>query len=144
MCLFGQQAQTGQHVVGAERAVEPDTQDGSVLYADEEGLECLSAQQSALSVVDRDAEQERDVDGCLLGGLHEGVDGCLGVERVEDGLEQDAVHAAFQQGADLFHVGRLHLVVADGAEGRVADVGTHGERLVGRPYGSHHEARLRG
>ena len=85
-CFGGQEAQTGQHVVCAERAVESDAQDGGVLYAGEECLECLSAQQSALSVVDRDAEQERDVDGCLLGGLHEGVDGGFGLLQFRSDL----------------------------------------------------------
>ena len=63
----------------------------------------------------------------------DGVDRRLGVERVEDGLDQQEVGAALEQPVDLLAIGAAQLVEGDGAEAR--DCVTSGEieavRLVG-------------
>ena len=46
----------------------------------------------------------------LLEDLVDGVEGGLGVERVEDGLHQQEVHAAFEQRFHLFLVGGHQLI----------------------------------
>ena len=73
-----------------------------------------------------------------------GIDGGLGVERVEDGFHQQGVHSAFEQGLHLFGVGLGQVVEGEGAEGGVVDVGTEGEGLVGGAHGACHVAGAAG
>ena len=64
----------------------------------------------------------------------------LGVERVEDGLDQQQIDAAGDQGAHLLGVGGLHLVEGDHAEAGVVGVGRVGERDGQRADGAGDEA----
>ena len=57
----------------------------------------------------------------------------LGVERVEDRLEQQQVGAAVDQPADLLAVRVAHARECLGAERRVVDVGRDRQRAVGGP-----------
>ena len=75
--------------------------------------------------------------------LVDGEERRLGVERVEDGLDQQDVHAALDERAHGLEVGVLHLVEGDGAEARVVHVRREGERAVHRPEHAGHEARPR-
>ncbi len=64
----------------------------------------------------------------------------LGVERVEDRLDQQGVDARAQERAGLLGVGGDHLVPGDGAVVGSVHVGRHGERPVERPDRSGDEA----
>ena len=64
----------------------------------------------------------------------------LGVQRVEDGLDEQNVHAAVQQSANLFAVGPDQFIKGRSASGRVADVGADGRGFGRRPDGTGHEA----
>ena len=66
----------------------------------------------------------------------------LGVQRVEDGLDQEEVGAALEQAARLLAVGVAQLVEGDGAGARIVDVGRHRGGAVGRPDRAGDEARL--
>jgi hypothetical protein len=66
----------------------------------------------------------------------------LGVERIEDRLDQQEVRTARDERANLVDVGRLHLVERDDAEARVVGVRRVGERNGQRPNGPGDEARL--
>ena len=71
----------------------------------------------------------------------------LGVQRVEDGLDQQQVDAAFDQRARAFEIGRSELVEIDVAEGRIVDVRRERRRAVRRTERAgdeHHFAGLRG
>ena len=60
----------------------------------------------------------------------------LGVERVEDRLDEQHVGAAVDQAAGLLEVGLDELVVGDVAGAGVVDVGGDGRRAVGRAEGA--------
>ena len=66
--------------------------------------------------------------------------GRLGVQRVEDRLNDDEVGAALDQRAGGLGVGIVQLVERHGAEAGVVDVGRDRCRAVGRPERSHDEA----
>ena len=70
--------------------------------------------------------------GERLLGFERRHDRGLGVQRVENGLDEDKVDAAVDQGIDLFTIDGLHLVEVDFAEGGIVDVGRKRQRLVGR------------
>ena len=66
----------------------------------------------------------------------------LGVERVEDGLDQQQVGAAFDQRLDLLVVGGAQLLEVDVARARVVHVGADAGGLGRRAEGAGDEARL--
>ena len=134
-CLVCKQSQCREHVVGTERAVESNAENGRMLYAGEECLHGLTGKQPACLVADSDAEHERDVGSPALSGNLIGMYGSLAVERVEDGLKHDGIYAAVHEHTYLLEVSLLHLVVCHGTHCRIAHVGAEGESLVGWSYG---------
>ena len=64
----------------------------------------------------------------LLEVAGDGEDGGLGVERVEDRLDQQQVDAAVDQTAGRFGVGRDQLVEGDVAVAGIVDVGRDAKR----------------
>ena len=76
----------------------------------------------------------------LVEHLLDGDERGLGVERVEDGLDEQHVDAARDERAHLLRVGRLDLVEGDDAEAGVVGVGRVGERDGERPDGAGDEA----
>ncbi len=71
----------------------------------------------------------------------DGRDRRLGVERVEDGLDQQEVGAALEQALDLLGIGDAQFVEGDGAEARIGHVGRDRGGAVGRPERAGDEAR---
>ena len=80
----------------------------------------------------------------LLEDAFDGVEGGLGVEGVECGLDEEDVRAAVEQAACGFGVGGDKLVEGDVAVAGVVHVGGDGERLVGGAEASGDEAGLVG
>ena len=80
-------------------------------------------------------------DAARLGDVGDGRDRRLGVERVEDGLDQQEVGAALEQPLDLLGIGAAQLVEGDGAEAGIGDVGRDRGGAVGRPERAGDEAR---
>ena len=83
----------------------------------------------------------------LAGVLKELVDGeqrRLGIERVEDGLDQEHIRATFEQRLALFVVRVAQLIEADVARARVVHVRRDAGRLGRRAEGAGHEARALG
>ena len=109
-----------------------------------ERVERLARQRAAAAIGDRDRDHQRQADAALLEHVLDRDDAGLGVERVEDRLEEDDVGAAVDQAAHLFLVGRAALVERHRAEGRVVDVGRDRERPVHRADRAGDEARLVG
>ena len=134
-CTACQLLEVGLHLAGTKRAVESHGEDGERGHRGQKGVERLSAQRASRPV----ADGHRQHDGQPR--LHGGTDGRLGVERVEDGLYEQHVYPTLGQRLHLLGVGRQQLVVGHLAPRRVADVGRHGARLVGRAHGASHKAR---
>ena len=60
---------------------------------------------------------------CASVDLGDGSDRRLGVERVEDGLDQQEVGTAFEQPFGLLGIGAAQLVEGDRAQAGIGDVG---------------------
>ena len=103
------------HLPGAKGAVDPHDHGVRVRDREPESLDRLAGQRPTAAVDDRDRdptwEVGGDVDRC--------GDGRLGVEGVEDGLDQQQVDATVTQGLDLLGVGLVDLVEVDRPERRV-------------------------
>ncbi len=130
------------HFLGAERAVEPDRQRRGVAHGIPESLRRLAGEKAAGEVGDGAGDHQRHVDAALFGDLGNGVDRRLGVERVEDGLDQQHVGAAVEQTPHLLAVGHAQIVEGDGAEAGIAHVGRDRGGAVGRAERAGDETRL--
>ena len=131
----------GTHQLGAERAVEAEREGPQVAHGEVERLRRLAGQGAARAVGDGAGDDQRQLDAHLVEHGERGKAGRLGIQRVEDGLDQQHVGAALDQAARLLGVGLDQLVVADVAEARVVDVGRDGGGAVGRPHGAGDDAR---
>ena len=80
----------------------------------------------------------------MLGSALDRHERGLGIESVEDGLDQEQIDAAFEQRGGLFAVGGDQLVEAQRAIGGVVDARRERERLVGGSECSGDEARAIG
>ncbi len=88
----------------------------------ESGCECRTEFQNASGVWPESSRPDLSVmvpdtitgtlDAALVENLGEGVERGLGVQRIEDGLEQEDVGAAVQQPARLFAIGLAQFVEA--------------------------------
>ena len=107
-----------------------------------ERLRQLARQQAAGFVGDGAGDHHGHVDAALFGDFGDRVERRLGVQRVEDGLDQQQIGAAVEQALDLLAIGRAQIVEGDGAEAGVGDVGRDRGGAVGRADGAGDKARL--
>ena len=98
-------------------------------------------QQAAGAVGDGAGDHDRQPHAARFADVGDGGDRRLGVERVEDRLDQQEVGAALDQAVDLLGIGGAQLVEGDGAEARIGHVGRDRGGAVGRPERAGDEAR---
>ena len=105
-----------------------------------EGFDGLAGERASAAVHDGDGGDHRHA---VAGGLEIFLDGeerGFGVERVEDGFEEQQVGAAFDQGAGLRGVDFAQAVEGDAARGGVRDVLRNRGGARGRAQGAGDEA----
>ena len=126
----------------AERAVQADRDRLRVPHRIPERRRRLAGQQAAGAVGDGAGDHHRHVEAGLLADFGNGVDRRLGVERVEDRLDQQQVGAAVEQPAHLLAIGFAQLVEGDGAEAGIGHVRRDRGGAVGRAQSAGDEAPL--
>ena len=139
---FGDLGEVLAHRRRAERAIEPDRERAGVAQRMPEGGRRLARQRAAGKVGDRAGDHQRQAHALGGEGLLAGEHRRLGVERVEDRLDQDEVGAAVDQAGDLLGIGLAQHVEGDGAEAGIVDVGRDRGGAVGRPERAGDEAAL--
>ncbi len=121
-------------LVGAQRAVQSEADRAGVAQAVPEGFGRLAGEGPPALVGDRAGDHHGDTTlGLSLEEALDGEDRGLSVERVEDGLDQQQVGTAVQQGDGGVGVGLDQLVPAHRPEARVVDIRRERQRLGGRP-----------
>ncbi len=131
----GELGEIGPHLRGAERAVEADQQRAGVPDRVPERLGDLAGQGATGGVGDGPGDGDRPAPAALLEQRLEGEDRGLGVERVEDRLDEQQVRAAVDQAVGLLEIGVDQLDEGDVAGARVVDVRGDRGRAVGRTRG---------
>jgi hypothetical protein len=126
--------EVGPQVLGAQRAVEAEGQRPRVAQRVPEGLRRLAGERAAGGIGDGAGNHHRPAPAGFVEELLNGEQRGLGVERVEDRLHQQDVHAAGGEAAACFEVVGHQLVEGDIARAGVVDVGRErgGARGVGR------------
>jgi hypothetical protein len=109
-----------------------------------EGLDGLGRDHGFAAAADGGGDHDGQLDAVLVEDFADGDEGGLGVERIEDGLDQEEVGPARDEGADLVFVGGLDLVEGDDAEAGVIGVGRVGEGDGERADGAGDEALAAG
>ena len=141
---LGQVFDVGNHVLGAESAVKTDRDGLGVGHGVPERFVGLAGESAAGVVHDGTGDE----DGNLLAPVREElVDGehrSLGVQGVEDGLNQQHVNATVDERLHLFVVRGDDLVVGAPAECGVLHGRRHGKRLVRGAHRTRGEAGPRG
>ena len=131
----GDVAETGdlfderQQLFGPQRAVEAEGRQRVMPDGGKEGFQGLACERPAGPVAGRD----RYDDGKAFRYAADGVQGGLGVERVETRFDEQQVDATFDEGFDLFLIDGGQVVERQRPAGAVSQVGRQGQRLGRRP-----------
>ncbi len=129
------------HLARAERAVHADGQRASVTDRGVERVDHLARQRAAAEIGDRDRDEDRQPQPLFLEHVLDRDDAGLGVERVEDRLEQEQIGAAIDEATRLILVCGPRLVEGHPAERWIVDLGGDRQRPVHRTKGAGHETR---
>ncbi len=132
----------GAQVLGAERAVEADGDRLGVAHRIPERFGQLAGQQPAGFVGDGARDHHGHVDAAGFRDFGDRIERRLGVERIEDRLDQQQVGAAVQEPLDLLAIGRAQIVEGDGAEAGARHIGRDRCGAVGRADRAGDKARL--
>ncbi len=136
----GQLREIRPHLSRSERAVDADGQRLRVRDRGVERIDRLPGERAAAAIGDRDRDDERQAAAECLEDLVDGHQTGLGVERVEDRLDQQEIDPALDEAAGLLGVRRPHLVEGHRPEGRVVHVGRDRQRAVRRSECARDEA----
>ncbi len=120
------------HLLGAERAVQPDRERRGVAHRVPERFRRLPGQQPPGAVGDGARDHDRQRAAGRIERFADRKDRRLGVQRIENRLDQQQIGAALDQSARLLAIGDTQLVEGDGAEAGIADVGRDRRGAVGR------------
>ena len=128
----GQLGDMRAQFLGAERAIEPERQRRGMRDRVPERFRRLAGQQTAGAIGDGAGNHHRHDDAPRFKLVGDGENRGLGVERVEDGLDQQRIDAAGQEPAHLLGVSEPQLVEGDGAKARIGNVRRDRGGAVGR------------
>src|SRR5437016_1531640 len=96
----------------------------------------LTAQRSPGAVRHRSGNHQWNFLSGLFKDLRNGKERGFGVERVENGFDQQKIDISFEQGLGLIEISLFELIKRDGAESRIVYIWRHRRRHGKGPYGS--------
>ena len=128
------------HLLRAEGAVDAHAQEVHVRNGNPERFDRLAGKRAAALVGDGDGHHDRNA---RSGGrkmfvvvLADGEERGLGVQRVENGFEQEQIGAAFDEAARLLVIHFAQFVERDAARGRAVHILRHRRGPIRRPHRS--------
>ena len=110
------------HLLRAERAVEPDGKRLGMAQRVPEGGGRLTGQRATGQIGDRTGDHHRQAHAIFFKHLVNREQCRLGVQRIEDGLDQKDVRAAGDQPPRRFAIGFAQIIEGDGAIARVLHI----------------------
>jgi hypothetical protein len=91
-------------------------------YRVPEGFGGLAREGAAAEIRDRARDQDRYLDTVILKILIDSEEGGLGIERIEDGLDQQQVRTAFEQTTHGLGISDHQLLEGDVAKTEIIDI----------------------
>ena len=137
----GQRLQMRAQQIRAEGTVQPDRERAGMPDRPPKGVDGMAGQVASRHVGNGHGDHHRQFDAAPLPLLDRRHDRRLGIQRVENRLDQDEVNTAVDQRRHLLGIDGLHPVKIHFAKARIIDVRRQGQRLVGRPKRPGNEAR---
>lgn len=114
----------GHHVVRTERTVETEGEEVDMGDGIEESVERLTGEDTSALVGDRCGDHDGEVgDVAFLQLILNGIEGGLGIETIEDRLDEEDVDTTVEETARLLGIGFGELVEGYGAEARLLTSG---------------------
>src|SRR5918999_240183 len=113
-------------------------------YRVPEGFGGLAGEGTAAEIRDRARDQERHLDTVILEILIDSEESGLGIERIEDGLDQQQIRTALEQTTHGLGISDHQLLEGDVAKTGVIDIRRDRGGTVGRPQSTGYEPRLSG
>ncbi len=139
---LGELLEVGPELAGAQGAVEAEGEGLGVPQRVVEGLGGLPGKRPSRGIGDCSGDHDRDAQLKLVLDLLHGIDGCLGVQRVEDGLNHEDVRAALQKRPCLLGVALSELVKGYVPRARILHVRRYRGGAPGRPQDAGDKAGL--
>ena len=137
---LGDLGQMLAHGARAEGAIETDGERARVAHRMPERGRRLAGKRAPRTIGDGARDHQRQAGAALGERLEAGEDRRLGVEGVENGLDEDEVGAAVDEPSDLLAIGDAQLIEADRPEARIVDVRRQRRGAVRRPQRAGDEA----
>ena len=128
-------------LAAAERAVEAHGERARMADGVPERLGRLAGEDAAGGIGDRARDHDRQLDAGLVEQRQRGVDRRLGVEGVDDRLDEEEVGAAPQERPRRLEIGRRQLIEGGAAVAGIVDVGRERAHAAGRAQRPRHEDR---
>ncbi len=85
-------------------------------------------------------EHDRKLSSCRFHRFLCSKKGGFGIERVENGFDEQKIHATFYQGRDLLPIGCRECVEVEISQSGILHIGGHGTAFVRGPYRTGHES----
>ena len=105
-----------------------------------ESFQCLTAERSPGGICDGSADHQGKLLKVMVSEEFLGrVNGCLCIQGIKNGFDQQKVNTTFHQGFHLFVIGLCHLIKTDAPETRVVYIRRKGQGLVHGAYGASHK-----
>ena len=110
------------HFLRTERAVQSDDERMRVRDRNQKCFDGLSAQHPARQIGHRPGNHQRNFPAAFLERFRDGDKRRLGIQRIENGFDQEQIDPAFQQSAHLIAIRLADLIERDGAKTRIVHV----------------------
>ena len=132
-----------EHLVRAERTVEPYREQVGMAYRGHKGIERLSREETA-TFGECNRQHDWHTAATLRHSLLGRIKGSFGIERIKNSLQEQHIYPALHERTHLLGIGRDKRIEVEVAESRVIDTGRHGTGLSGRSYRPCHKTGLPG
>ena len=130
------------HFGCAKRAVQSHAENVGMRHRGKKSRERLSRKCSSGTVGYGHGEHDGHAACCALHGCFGSMQGCFGIERVENRFDEQGIHAFADKGFHLLDVGFGQGIECEGTQCRVVHIGTHGERLACGTHASGYQTRF--
>ena len=123
----------GAHLAGAKRAVEADRQGFCVTQRVPERRRRLAGKCAAGQIRDRARNHDRQAFAARFKNALDGKQRRLGIQRVEDRLDDQNISAALDECGRRLRIGLGQIVEAHRAKARIVDIGRNRGGTIGWP-----------
>ena len=130
--MFCQFSQVRLHIGSTERAVQTDTDNIGMPDRSQKRKQRLPRKRTSPLGRQRQRKHNRQIFAFFLQHSLGSFQPGFHIQRVESRFKQDDIHAPVYQGIHLFLIGVIQIHIGDSPVSRIAHVGTHRGRLIGR------------